>query len=213
VFDQGILYEGTGQLGRSSLRTVELATGDVSRLLSLPAHLFGEGVAVYRDKIYQLTWKAQVGFVYDKDSFELLQVFTYPTQGWGLTHDGQRLIMSDGTSTLHFLDPETLEEIGRVEVYDDSGPVPRLNELEYVQGEVYANVWTTDRIARIDPGTGQVTGWIDLAGLLSEQDHDPPVDVLNGIAYDAENDRLFVTGKLWPKMFHIELVPEVAEVK
>jgi glutamine cyclotransferase len=170
-------------------------------------------VAVFGEKIYQLTWKAQVGFVYDRDSFELLQVFTYPTQGWGLTHDDQRLIMSDGTSTLHFLDPETLEEIGRVEVYDDSGPVPKLNELEYIEGEVYANVWTTDLIARIDPGTGQVTGWIDLAGLLGEQDRDPPVDVLNGIAYDVENDRLFVTGKLWPKMFQIELVPEMVEVK
>jgi glutamine cyclotransferase len=213
VFDEGILYEGTGKLGLSSLRTVELETGDVLKLVSLPAQLFGEGVAVYRDKIYQLTWKAHVGFVYDKDSLELLQVFTYPTEGWGLTHDGQRLIMSDGTSTLHFLDPETLEEIGRVEVYDDKGPVSRLNELEYINGEVYANVWTTDRIARIDPGTGQVTGWIDLTGLLSKQDRDPPVDVLNGIAYDAENDRLFVTGKLWPKMFQIELVPEMAEVE
>ena len=213
VYVEDVLYEGTGRQGKSNLRTVELETGNVLRLHRLPVQLFGEGVTVLGDKVFQLTWKAHVGFIYDKDSFELLQVFTYPTEGWGLTHDGQRLIMSDGTSTLHFLDPETLEEIGRVEVYDNNGPVLNLNELEYIDGEVYANVWKTDRIARIDPETGQVTGWIDLTGLLTEQDRSQPVDVLNGIAYDAENDRLFVTGKLWPKMFQIELVPETAGVK
>jgi len=212
VFTEGVLYEGTGGLGVSSLRRVELETGHVLQLRRLPVHLFGEGVTILDDRVYQLTWKNHIGFVYDKDSFSLLQDFSYPTQGWGLTHDGQRLIMSDGTSILHFLDPDTLEETGQVEVYDNEGPVTRLNELEYVRGEIFANVWTTDRIARIDPQTGRVTGWINLAGLLSEQDRSQPVDVLNGIAYDAENYRLFVTGKWWPKLFEIELVPE-AEVE
>jgi len=206
VFEDGILYEGTGLRGRSTLRTVELETGDVLRLHSLPIQLFGEGVTVYGDRIFQLTWQAHIGFVYDKDTFELLQQFSYPTEGWGITHDGQRLIMSDGTSILRFLDPDTLEEIGQIEVYDQNSPVTRLNELEYIHGEVYANVWKTDRIARIDPHTGRVTGWIDLSGLLNEEDRVQPVDVLNGIAYDAENDRLFVTGKLWPNIFEIELI-------
>jgi glutamine cyclotransferase len=213
VCEGGLLYEGTGLRGQSTLRLVELETGNVLKLRRLPVHLFGEGVAVLGDKIYQLTWQAQVGFVYDKDSFELLQEFSYPTEGWGLTHNGQRLIMSDGTSTLHFLDPETLQETGQVQVYDDSGPVVRLNELEYVQGEIYANIWKTDRIARIDPQTGQVTGWINLAGLLSPEDRSLPVDVLNGIAYDPQHDRLFVTGKLWPKLFEIKLVPETMSSK
>ena len=149
---------------------------------------------------------ANGGFVYDKDSFEPQQVFNYPTEGWGITHDGQRLIMSDGSATLYFWEPETLEEIGRIEVYDDNGPVLRLNELEYIQGEIYANIWQTNRIARIDPQTGRVIGWIELAGLLSPEDLSQPVNVLNGIAYDAQNDRLFVTGKLWPKLFEIELI-------
>jgi glutamine cyclotransferase len=208
VFEEGLLYEGTGLRGRSTLRLVELNTGEILKLYSLPAQLFGEGVTVFGDKIFQLTWQSQVGFVYDKDSFELLQDFEYPTEGWGITHDGQRLIMSDGTPTLHFLDPETLEEIGRIEVYDQDGPVTSLNELEYIHGIVYANVWKTDRIVMIDPQTGQVTGHIDLTGLLSAEDRVPPVDVLNGIAFDAAGERLFVTGKLWPKIFEIELVPE-----
>jgi glutamine cyclotransferase len=206
VFEDGILYEGTGLRGRSTLRKVVLETGDVWQLYALPAQFFGEGVTVFGDRIIQLTWQSNVGFVYDKNSFALLQEFHYPTEGWGLTHDGERLIMSDGTPTLHFLDPETLEEIGRIEVYDQDSPVPKLNELEYIQGEIYANVWQTDRIARIDPHTGQVVGWIDLSGLLSPEDYSQPLDVLNGIAYDSKNDRLFVTGKLWPKLFEIELV-------
>ena len=154
-----------------------------------------------------MTWQSGIGFVYDKNSFELLEEFHYPTEGWGITHDGKSLIMSDGSSTLRFLDPETFEEIGRIEVRDKNGPVTRLNELEYVQGEIYANVWQTDRIARIAPDTGEVIGWIDLAGLLSPEDRSEPVDVLNGIAYDSDTDRLFVTGKLWPRLFEIELIP------
>ena len=188
------------------MRRVELETGDILQVHELPAQFFGEGVTIFGNNIIQLTWQSNVGFVYDKDSFKLLQGFNYPTEGWGITHDGKRLIMSDGTSTLYFLDPETFEETGRIEVYDNDGPVTGLNELEYVQGEVYANVWQTDRIARIAPQTGQVTGWIELKGLLSLEDRSEPVGVLNGIAYDAKNCRLFVTGKLWPVLFEIELI-------
>jgi glutamine cyclotransferase len=206
VFEDGVLYEGTGLLGHSTLRRVELETGEILQIRELSDEFFGEGITIYGDKIIQLTWQSNMGFVYDKDSFELLQEFNYSTEGWGITHDGTRLIMSDGTSTLHFLDPQTFEEIGQLEVFDNDGPVTRLNELEYIQGEIYANVWQTDRIAIIAPETGRVVGWIDLRGLLTAEDLSEPVDVLNGIAYDAEANRLFVTGKLWPKLFEIELV-------
>jgi glutamine cyclotransferase len=185
---------------------VELETGDILQIRELSAEFFGEGITIYGNKIIQLTWQSNIGFVYDKNSFELLQEFNYSTEGWGITHDGTRLIMSDGTSTLHFLDPETFEEIGQLAVFDNNGPVTRLNELEYVQGEIYANVWQTDLVARIAPETGRVIGWIDLRGLLTAEDLSEAVDVLNGIAYDAEAARLFVTGKLWPKLFEIELI-------
>ena len=203
--DQGALYESTGQRGQSSLRRVELSSGAVLQRHDLPASLFGEGIAVFGDRIIQLTWQAGRAFVYDKASLDLLQEFTYRTEGWGLTHDGRRLIMSDGTATLYFLRPDTFAETARLTVRDPHGPVIRLNELEYVRGEIFANVWQTDRIARIDPRTGHVTGWIDLTGLLPPSDRRQPVDVLNGIAYDARTDRLFVTGKWWPKLFEITL--------
>ncbi len=145
--------------------------------------------------------------MYDKVSFQLVQQFSYPTEGWGITHDGSRLIMSDGTANLYFLDPDTYAEIDRIEVHDDQGPVIRLNELEYVRGDIYANVWQTDRIARIDILSGRIAAWLDLTGLLSVAERRQRVDVLNGIAYDADNDRLFVTGKWWPKLFEIEIVP------
>ncbi|MDX1522172.1 MAG: glutaminyl-peptide cyclotransferase [Anaerolineae bacterium] len=207
VYQDEIFYEGTGLHGQSSLRKVDPETGQVLEILDLAGEYFGEGIAIFDDKIYQLTWQSRVGFVYDKNSFELLQEFSYPTEGWGLTHDGQRLIMSDGTDTLYFLDPITLERVGQVAVQAQGQPVVRLNELEYINGEVYANIWQTDRIARIDPATGEVTAWIDLSGLLPPEDRTQPVDVLNGIAYQPDTDRLFVTGKLWPKLFEIELVP------
>jgi glutamine cyclotransferase len=207
LYQDGIFYEGTGLRGQSTLRKVEVETGQVFQRLRLPDQLFGEGITIFGDRIIQLTWQARVGFIYDKNSFELQHEFTYPTEGWGLTHDGERLIMSDGTALLYFRDPATLAEIGRVEVFDENGPVILLNELEYINGEVFANIYRTDRIARIDPQTGQVLGWIDLAGLLGPEDRTQPVDVLNGIAYDAETNRLFVTGKLWPKLFEIELIP------
>jgi len=206
AFQDGFLYEGTGIRGQSSLRRVHLGTGFVMQYCALPAQYFGEGVTVYGDRIIQLTLQSQVGVVYDRNSFAVLRTFDYPTEGWGLTHDGERLIMSDGSAILYFLDPDTFEITDQVEVQDDEGPVRMLNELEYVNGEIYANVWTTDLIARIDPETGRVVGWIDLEGLLSAEYRDGYVDVLNGIAYDAENDRLFVTGKLWPRLFEIEVV-------
>ena len=206
IIEDNVLFEGTGLRGRSSLRSVDLKTGDILQINELPEQFFGEGITIYENNIIQLTWQSGVGFVYDKSSFELRQEFTYPTEGWGITHDGNRLIMSDGSSTLHLWHPNTFEEIGQLEVFDSNGPVVRLNELEYIQGEIYANIWQTDRIARIDPETGRVIGWIDLTGLLNPEDRSSPVDVLNGIAYDAKNDRLFVTGKLWPKLFEIELI-------
>jgi glutamine cyclotransferase len=207
VFEDGFLYEGTGLQGQSALRKISLESGEILQLRRLPSRFFGEGITIYGDKIIQLTWQSRVGFVYDKSGFELLREFNYPTEGWGVTHDGERLIMSDGTSYLYFLDPDALEAIGRIQVRDGERPINNLNELEYVQGEIYANVWRTDRIARINAETGQVTGWIELSGLLSREDLRMPVDVLNGIAYDAENNRLFVTGKLWPKVFEIKLLP------
>jgi glutamine cyclotransferase len=207
VFEKGFLYEGTGLNGSSTLRKVELETGNVLQLHELPAEFFGEGVTIYRDRVIQLTYRSNVGFAYNKDSFELLQKFGYPTEGWGLTNDGKRLIMSDGTSTLSFLDPETFREVGRINVHDKDMSVSGLNELEYVKDEIYANVWPTDRVVIISPQTGKVTGWIDLNDLLSLQDRDQSVDVLNGIAYDPVGERLFVTGKFWPKLFEIKLVP------
>ena len=206
VFEDGVLYEGTGLHGYSNLRRVKLKTGEILQIRELLPQFFGEGVTIYKNKIIQLTWQSNIGFVYDKYSFKLLQEFNYPDEGWGITHDGKHLIMSDGTSTLHFLDPETFGEISQIEVYANNIPVTRINELEYIQGEIYANIWQTERIARIDPLTGQVIGWIDLKGILSPEDDSETVDVLNGIAYDAKNDRLFVTGKFWPKLFEIELM-------
>lgn len=212
VFEDGFLYEGTGLYGKSTLRKVELETGDIMKLHELSSEYFGEGIAIYQDKIYQLTYQSRRGFIYDKDKFTVLGEFTYTTEGWGLTCDGELLIMSDGTSTLSFRDPETLEEIYKITVYDNKGEVTRLNELEYVNGEIYANIWQTDYIARISPQTGRVIGWIDLKGLL-DPEYRRNTDVLNGIAYDAEYDRLFVTGKLWPYLFEIELIPLPSDLK
>ncbi len=207
VIDGGVLYEGTGLNGQSSLRRVDLESGRVQHSAPLDPQYFGEGITVWDDQIIQLTWKSHVGIVYDKATFKLLKTFNYPSEGWGITHDDKSLIMSDGTPTLYFLDPATFQETKRITVTNQGQPVFNLNELEYVHGEILANVWQTDRIARLSPETGQVIGWIDLTGLLSQADREPPVDVLNGIAYDAEHDRLFVTGKLWPKLFEITLVP------
>lgn len=207
VFEDGFIYEGTGLNGQSTLRMIKLKTGDVLKIHKLPQEFFGEGIVLYNDKIIQLTWKSHVGFVYDKDSFKVLSTFFYPTEGWGITYDGKQLIMSDGTANLYFLNPETLKETGRIEVRDRNIPVIRLNELEYVRGEIFANVWLTNRIARIDPQSGRVIGWIDLEGLSPFKNNDNKIKALNGIAYDSNNDKLFVTGKLWPKIYEIVLVP------
>lgn len=199
----GTLYEGTGLRGDSSIREVDLASGSVVQIYELPEEYFGEGITVWGDDLIQLTYTSEVGFVYNRVSFALVDHFAYDGQGWGLTHDGRRLIMSNGSSELIFLDPGTYAEIGRVTVRDHLGPVVRLNELEVFDGLVHANVWYTERIARIDPATGRVVAWIDLSGLLGSGRKQ---DVLNGIAYDGASGRLIVTGKLWPTVFEIELV-------
>ena len=202
VFDSGNLYEGTGRYGESSLRCVDLESGNVTQLYMLSPNYFGEGITIFEEKIFQLTWTSNKGFVYNKDSFDLVTEFEYPTEGWGLTHNGTHLIMSDGTSTLYFLDPETFQTVDQIEVIDEF-PVVYLNELEYINGKICANIWQQDKIAVIEPQTGQVEGWIDLEGIYDQGDG----DVLNGITYDPVNDRLFVTGKLWSKLFEIKLVP------
>ncbi len=210
IYTDGSLYEGTGLQGASSLRRVGLNTGRVAQIHRLADTLFGEGITVWGDKLIQLTYQNRLLLVYDRRTFELLASPPYPLEGWGITHDGRQLIVSDGTSVLRFLDPESYAETGRVNVLDEGNPVGRLNELEFVEGEVFANVWPTARIARIDPQTGQVTGWLDLAGLLPPAKREKRVkraNILNGIAYDAAQRRLFVTGKWWPILFEIEPMP------
>ncbi|MDA8123598.1 MAG: glutaminyl-peptide cyclotransferase [Deltaproteobacteria bacterium] len=203
AYEGGFFYEGTGLHGRSSLRKVDPASGRVLKEIRLEPSHFGEGIALFGDRIVQLTWLSHMGFVYDKTSFRLLNTFAYPWEGWGVTHDGGRLILSDGTNALRFLDSQNFREVATLGVHDERGPVTGLNELEYVQGVIYANVWPTDRIAVIHPRTGRVEAWLDLRGLLGKADSQG-ADVLNGIAYDARGDRLFVTGKLWPKVFEIQ---------
>lgn len=202
VYEGGFFYEGTGLHGRSSLRKVDPVSGRILKEVKVDPSHFGEGITIFGDRVVQLTWKSNIGFVYDKNSFHLVRTFAYPREGWGITHDGKRLIMSDGTSVLHFLDPTDFREVAKLGVHDERGPVTGLNELEYIQGVIYANVWPSDRIAVIDPRKGRIKAWIDLKGLLDKTDL-PGVDVLNGIAYDTRGDRLFVTGKLWPKIFEI----------
>jgi glutaminyl-peptide cyclotransferase len=201
----GVLYESTGQNGQSGIRKVKLETGEVLQRQPLDSKYFGEGITVWKDTIVQLTWQSEIGFVYDKATFKQVKSFNYTGEGWGLTHDGSRLVMSDGSAQLRFLDPATLKETGRITVRDAGAQVKNLNELEVVKGEILANVWQTQRVARISPKTGDVTGWIDLTGLLTPQEM-ASADVLNGIAYDASGDRLFVTGKWWPKLFEIKIV-------
>lgn len=213
AFTQGLVYEkadtlieGTGLYGQSTLRRINLRTGTILDIHLLPSTYFGEGVTLYKDTIIQVTYKEHTAFVYDKKTFDQIGTFTYDTEGWGVTFDGTSIIMSDGSATLHFFDPCTFEKIKTLSVYDDNGPVTLLNELEFIKGEIYANVWLTDRIARISPHSGAVIAWIDLEGLLPEPFQET-ADVLNGIAYDAQKNRLFVTGKFWPYLYEIELVP------
>ena len=205
VFNEGRLLESTGLYGESKLREVELATGKTLREVKVPDRLFGEGLALLNGKLYQLTWKNQTALVYDLKTWQKEKELKYTGEGWGLTTDGQSLIMSDGSSTLRFLDPATFDVKRTVQVLFKGRAMTNLNELEWVKGEVFANVWRTPYIARIDPASGRVTGLIDLSHLLAPQDTNETTDVLNGIAYDAATDRLFVTGKRWPKLFEIRL--------
>jgi glutaminyl-peptide cyclotransferase len=206
-YDKGFLYEATGLNGQSSVRKVKLETGEVVQKHELSENYFGEGIIKWKDKMYQLTWRNQMGFIYDFATLEPKGEFHYPGEGWSMTTDGKRILMDDGTAEIRFWDPETLQETGRLSVTADGEPVKNLNELEWVKGEIFANIWETDRIARIDPKSGKVTGWIDCAGLLPANERTPGSDsVLNGIAYDADRGRLFVTGKNWPKLFEIRVV-------
>lgn len=206
-YHDGYLYEGTGQEGESSLRKVELETGKVLRSINLGREYFGEGIALLKDMIYQLTWTSGIGFIYDFNTFNNLGSFTYATQGWGLTTNGKELIMSNGSNIISFMEPSGFSEVSRIEVFDDVGPVKMLNELEYINGKIYANVYLTDRIVIINAETGAVTADVDLKGILSPSDKTGSEDVLNGIAYDFQGNRLFVTGKYWPKLFEVKLVP------
>ena len=204
IYRDGVLYESTGLTGRSTLRKVQLETGTVLQQTNVDSKYFAEGLTEWGGRLLQLTWVTNIGFVYDLATFKPVGTFKYDGEGWGLTHDGRRLILSDGTPVLRFLDPQTMAVTGRVTVRDRGRPVEDLNELEFVNGEIYANVWTTTRIAIVNPSSGSVSGWIDLAGLM------PPAftagdAVLNGIAYDAAGKRLFVTGKLWPRLFEIRV--------
>lgn len=204
LFRDGALYESTGLKGRSSLRKVRLETGQVLQQEKVDDRYFAEGLTDWGGRLLQLTWETNIGFVYDLATFKRVQTFTYAGEGWGLAHDDRRLIMSDGTPTLRFLDPQTFKVTGQLSITDGGRAVEDLNELEFVEGEIYANVWTTDRIAIIAPATGQVTAWINLAGLMPRGSTDGDA-VLNGIAYDAARQRLFVTGKLWPRLFEIKV--------
>ncbi len=207
VLDNDTLFEGTGLRGSSTLRRVDLITGAVLQQHDLESRFFGEGITVFEDRIIQLTWTSRTGFVYDKVSFTQQQEFSYDTEGWGITHDGTNLIMSDGSATLYFLDPETFEKLDEVSVRYEDEPVRNLNELEYIENHIFANVWLTDRIAIINPVSGEVVSWLDLAGLLPANER-AAADVLNGIAFDSDTNHLLVTGKLWPRLFEIMLVPE-----
>lgn len=208
VWEDGFLYEGTGLYGDSSLRKVELETGKILQLYQLSDDFFGEGITIFKERIYQLTWKEQIGFIYDADSFQLLETFSYSHEGWGITHDEKYLIISDGSPVLHFVDPLTFQEVKQVKVHDRQTPVYRINELEYIKGKIFANIWQTDLIAIISPESGEVFAWADLSDILENVNIkiNQPIDVLNGIAYDSLNDRLFVTGKWWPVIFQIEII-------
>lgn len=210
IYRDGVFYESTGLNGRSSVRKVEVTTGKVLQNVPVDAKYFGEGLTDWNGSLLQLTWRDGLGFVYDRATLGFQRTFRYSGEGWGLTHDNKHLILSDGqpAGALRFLDPVTFVETGRVIVKDQGIPIAALNELEYVKGEIYANIWQTDRIARINPATGDVVGWIDLSGLLKPAERTESGAVLNGIAYDAAANRLFVTGKLWPKVFEITLVPK-----
>lgn len=205
VWQDGFLYEGTGLYGKSSLRRVDLETGQVKKQHNLSEDFFGEGITIFEKRIYQLTWKSKTGFIYEQENFQLVKTFSYSHEGWGITHDEKNLIISDGTSVLHFVDPLTMKEIKRIEIHKNGVPVNRINELEYIKGKIFANIWLTDWIVVIEPQSGKITAWLDLSGILDSLEIIQETNVLNGIAYDSEKDCLFVTGKLWPVLFKIKI--------
>lgn len=205
-YDSGSLYESTGQETESSLREVEITTGRVLRQLNIDASLFGEGITLFNGRIFQVTWTSKVGFVYEKETFKQINKIYYPTQGWGLTTLGDRIVMSDGTNILYFYEPEMFTSVSRIEVYDNAKKIDSLNELEYINGEIWANIWMEERIARIDPASGKVKAYIDLTGLFPQNERNPEAEVLNGIAYDPETKRIFVTGKRWAKLYEIRVI-------
>ncbi len=204
-YEDGFLYEGTGQWGQSSLRKIKPETYEIIQSYNLPDNVFGEGIVSYRDEIIQLTWQAREAFVYDKESFRLKNRFTYGTEGWGITNLGDSLVMSDGSNVLYVLNPDNFTVLDKIEVYDNNGPVRYLNELENIKGEIYANVYQTDTIVVINPQSGKVVRKVDCNGLLTEEDKFPGIDVLNGIAYDKKTGRIFITGKNWPKLFEVKM--------
>lgn len=207
VIRDGKLYESTGLYGRSSVREVELKTGEVKRIMALDGQIFGEGMTLLDGELFVVTWQNRVAYVLDPDTFALKRTFRYGGEGWGLTDDGERLILSDGSAVLRFLDPKNGDVLARLPVRDGDRPVDTLNELEYVNGEIYANIWYSDRIARISPETGKVLGWLDASSLREEVDlANPREDVLNGIAYDRDAKKFYMTGKRWPKLFEVEIV-------
>lgn len=206
VFHQGWFYESTGHYGQSTLRKVEPRTGKVSKKVEISSQYFAEGMTILQGRVYQLTWTERKGFIYDLKNLRHEGEFGFEGEGWGLTNDGQSLIMSDGTHQIRFLDPQTFKQTRAISVCENGSPLMEINELEYIKGEIYANLWKSNRIVRIDPQTGRILGWIDLTGLLAPEERiHPDEDVLNGIAYDEKDDRLFVTGKRWPKIFEIRL--------
>lgn len=208
IFADGYLYESTGLYGKSSLRNIDLKTGNILREIKLAPNVFGEGITLLNNKIYLLTWKAKKGFIYDKETFQQTGSFTYPHDGWGLTNDGKNLIMSNGSSYIYFLEPKLFNITKKIKVIDQGEPVNQLNELEFINGKIYANIWRSNKIITIDPISGNVLEWINLSGILKKTDYKKRIDVLNGIAYDNINKRLFITGKLWPKLFEVELIRE-----
>jgi glutamine cyclotransferase len=212
VYVDGHLFESTGIEGQSTLRQEDLETGRIQRMQLVSDKYFAEGLTDWKNTLIQLTWQSHIALVYDRATFRILRTYHYEGEGWGLTHDSKSLILSDGTSNLRFFDPETFKQIRRITVTDHGKRITRLNELEYIHGEIYANVWYADRIARISPANGRVIGWIDLKGLMPREQLSSDGAVLNGIAFDSAHNRLFVTGKLWPKIFEIEIVPQKAKL-
>ncbi|GBE30791.1 MAG TPA: glutaminyl-peptide cyclotransferase [Bacteroidetes bacterium] len=206
VIHDGQLFEGTGRYGKSSLRKVDLETGEVLNKIDLTSNRFGEGIAIFNSRIYQLTWRAGEAYVYDLDSFERIGQFHYSGEGWGITHDGEHLITSDGSANLTIRDPETFSVESTIPVWDTNGSVNGLNELEYIDGFIYANLYPTDLIARIDPISGEVKAWLYLEGLLDAESPDGRAEVLNGIAYDSATGKMYLTGKYWPRLYEVEII-------